>query len=65
VHKVSGRYDENALTAVRAFGLPSLQYVVVPLIYRSLDHEQASKQTDEAMEKLVQDLTTVRPDTLN
>src|SRR5688500_10837036 len=59
---VSKGYDETALATARAVGLPDLQYVVVPWIYRTLDRERVIKQTDDVMDELVRELNTVRAD---
>ena len=33
---VSGRFEGDAIASSRAFGMPELQFVVVPRIYRNL-----------------------------
>ena len=37
---VSGRLEGDAAETARVFGMPQLQYVVVPWIYRNLDAER-------------------------
>ena len=57
---VSAAFDDTALATARALGLPGLQYVVVPWVYRTLDQERVVKQTDDVMDELVRELTTAR-----
>jgi len=58
---VSGRLEGDAVESARVFGMPDLQYVVVPWIYRNLDSERVVQQTDAAMDDIVRELTTLRP----
>ncbi|MCH8186716.1 MAG: hypothetical protein IH862_11505 [Chloroflexi bacterium] len=55
---VSGRFEGDAIASARAFGMPGLQFVIVPRIYRNLALEECIKQTEPAFESLVQTLTT-------
>ena len=57
---VSGRLEGDAVESARVFGMPELQYVVVPWIYRNLDPERVVAQTDAAMDDIVRELTTLR-----
>ena len=43
---VSGRFESDAVASSRAFGMPDLQWVVVPRIYRNLEPELCKSQTD-------------------
>ena len=45
---VSGRFDDDAVASSRAFGMPDVQWVVVPRIYRNLPHPECARQTEEA-----------------
>jgi hypothetical protein len=58
---VSGRLEGDAVESARVFGMPELQYVVVPWIYRNLDPDRVLQQTDEAIDGIVRELTTPRP----
>src|SRR3972149_9775516 len=55
---VTGRFQDDAIASARAFGLPDLQFVVVPRIYRNLDLEECVSQTEGAIDDLVRVLTT-------
>ena len=33
---VSGRFEDDAIASSRTFGMPDLQFVIVPRIYRNL-----------------------------
>jgi hypothetical protein len=57
---VSGRLEGDAAESARVFGMPDLQYVVVPWIYRNLDATRVLEQTDGAIDAVVHELTTVR-----
>ncbi|MBI2988138.1 MAG: hypothetical protein HYY45_15340 [Deltaproteobacteria bacterium] len=57
---VSGRFEGDAAESARVFGMPDLQYVAVPWIYRNLDLPRVIEQTDKAIDDLVRELTTVR-----
>lgn len=57
---VSGRFEGDAAESARVFGMPDLQYVVVPWLYRNLDLPRVIEQTDKAIDDLVRELTTVR-----
>ena len=37
---VSGRFEEDAIASSRALGMPDLQFVIVPRIYRNLPHRR-------------------------
>ncbi len=54
---VSGRFESDAVASSRAFGMPDLQWVVVPRIYRNLEPELSQSQTEDAIDDLVGALT--------
>ncbi len=54
---VSGRFDSDAVASSRAFGMPDLQWIVVPHIYRNLDPETYRTQTEDAIDELIGTLT--------
>jgi hypothetical protein len=54
---VSGRFDKDAAASSRAFGMPDLQWVVVPRIYRNLEPESSIAQTEDAIDDLIEGLT--------
>jgi hypothetical protein len=55
---VSGRFESDAVASSRAFGMPDLQWVVVPHIYRNLDPETCRTQTEDAIDELIGTLTS-------
>ena len=55
---VSGRFVEDAVASSRAFGMPSLQFVVVPRIYRNLEHDLCRSQTADVIDDLIGCLTS-------
>ena len=55
---VSGRFESDAVASSRAFGMPDLQWVVVPHIYRNLDPETCRNQTEDAIDDIVASLTS-------
>ncbi|MEE8363703.1 MAG: hypothetical protein V3S18_06505, partial [Dehalococcoidia bacterium] len=55
---VSGRFDEDAVASSRAFGMPELQWVVVPRIYRNLALDLCVSQTEDAIDELIAALTS-------
>ena len=55
---VSGRFEGDAIASARAFGMPGLQFVIVPRIYRNLSPEESIRNTEPAFEELVRKLTT-------
>ena len=55
---VSGRFESDAVASSRAFGMPDLQWVVVPHIYRNLDPETCRTQTEDAIDDIVGSLTS-------
>jgi hypothetical protein len=55
---VSGRFDKDAIASSRAFGMPDLQWVVVPRIYRNLEPEFSIAQTEDAIDDLIGSLTS-------
>ena len=55
---VSGRFDSDAVASSRAFGMPDLQWVVVPHIYRNLDPETCRTQTEDVIDDLIGSLTS-------
>tara|TARA_B100002003_G_scaffold222112_1_gene225641 strand:+ start:719 stop:2056 length:1338 start_codon:yes stop_codon:yes gene_type:complete len=54
---VSGRFEDDAIASSNAFGMPSLQFVLVPRIYRNLPIPECISQTELAIDSLVQTLT--------
>ena len=54
---VSGRFEGDAIASSRAFGMPDLQFVVVPRIYRNLALEECVSQTESSFGQLVSALT--------
>ena len=55
---VSGRFNDDAIASSRAFGMPDLQWVVVPRIYRNLEPELSESQTAEVIDEIIANLTT-------
>jgi hypothetical protein len=55
---VSGRFESDAVASSRAFGMPDLQWVVVPHIYRNLDPETCRTQTEDAIDDIIGSLTS-------
>ncbi len=55
---ISGRFEGDAIASSRAFGMPGIQFVVVPRIYRNLSKEESIAQTEPAFEDIVTSLTT-------
>jgi len=55
---VSGRFESDAVASSRAFGMPDLQWIVVPHIYRNLDPETCRTQTEDAIDDLIGTLTS-------
>ena len=55
---VSGRFEKDAVASSRAFGMPDLQWVVVPRIYRNLEPEFSISQTEDAIDDLIESLTS-------
>ncbi len=55
---VSGRFEGDAIASSRAFGMPELQFVIVPRIYRNLPLDECVSQTELAFEELVSTLTS-------
>jgi hypothetical protein len=53
--------EGDAVETARVFGMPDLQYVVVPWIYRNLDAPRVLEQTDAAFDDIVRELTWLRP----
>ena len=54
---VSGRFEDDALASSRAFGMPDLQFVIVPRIYRNLADDLCVTQTEDVMDELISCLT--------
>lgn len=54
---VSGRFEEDAIASSRAFGMPDLQFVIVPRIYRNLAIELCISQTEAVIDDIVDVLT--------
>lgn len=55
---VSGRFEYDAIASARTYGMPDLQYVVVPRIYRNLNPEESVQNTAPAFDAIVRMLTT-------
>ena len=55
---VSGRFTDDAKASSKAFGMPDLQFVVVPRIYRNLADDLCVSQTEEVIDDLIQTLTS-------
>jgi hypothetical protein len=55
---VSGRFEGDAIASSRAFGMPELQFVVVPRIYRNLPLDECVSQTELAFDQVVGTLTS-------
>ena len=55
---VSGRFESDAVASSRAFGMPDLQWVVVPRIYRNLEPELSRSQTEDAIDDIIGTLTS-------
>ena len=55
---VSGRFENDALASARTYGMPGIQYVVVPRIYRNLTPEESTENTIPAFDDIVRMLTT-------
>jgi hypothetical protein len=53
--------EGDAVESARVFGMPDLQYVVVPWIYRNLDAARVLEQTDKVFDDVVRELTSRRP----
>ena len=54
---VSGRFEEDAIASSRALGMPDLQFVIVPRIYRNLPIDECVSQTEAAIDDIVDVLT--------
>ncbi len=54
---VSGRFEEDAIASSRAFGMPDLQFVIVPRIYRNLAIDLCVSQTEDAIDDIIDVLT--------
>jgi hypothetical protein len=54
---VSGRFESDAVASSRAFGMPDLQWVIVPRIYRNLEPDLCRSQTADAIGQIVDMLT--------
>ena len=55
---ISGRFEGDAIASSRAYGMPELEFVIVPRIYRNLSPEESLKNTEPAFDDLVQRLTS-------
>jgi len=55
---VSGRFNDDAIASSRAFGMPDLQWVVVPRIYRNLEPDISESQTAEVIDEIIANLTS-------
>ena len=55
---VSGRFKDDAIASSKAFGMPDLQFVIVPRIYRNLADELCVSQTEDVMDNLISVLTS-------
>ena len=55
---VSGRFEDDAIASSRTFGMPDLQFVIVPRIYRNLADDLCVSQTEDVIDDLIGTLTT-------
>lgn len=55
---VSGRFESDAVASSRAFGMPDLQWVTVPRIYRNLEPDLCKSQTEAVIDDLINSLTS-------
>ena len=55
---VSGRFKDDAIASSKTFGMPDLQFVIVPRIYRNLADDLCVSQTEEAIDDLIACLTS-------
>jgi hypothetical protein len=55
---ISGRFKDDAIASSRTFGMPDLQFVIVPRIYRNLADDLCVSQTEEAIDDLIECLTS-------
>ena len=58
---ISGRFKDDAIASSRTFGMPDLQFVIVPRIYRNLADDLCVSQTEEAIDDLIECLTSNSP----
>ena len=54
---ISGRFEGDAIASSRAFGMPTLRFVIVPRIYRNLTPAESISNTEPAFDDLVGMLT--------
>ena len=54
---ISGRFKDDAIASSRTFGMPDLQFVIVPRIYRNLADDLCVSQTEDAIDELIECLT--------
>ena len=50
---VSGRFEDDAIASSRTFGMPDLQFVIVPRIYRNLADDLCVSQTEDVIDDLI------------
>lgn len=62
---VARGFEHDADTSAKVFGVPDLQYVVVPRVYTALTAEQAAAQTVSAAEEIIRLLTTTPDNALD
>ena len=55
---VSGRFELDAIASSRAFAMPDIKFVIVPRIYRNLAIPECIRQTELAIDDLVDCLTS-------
>ena len=55
---VSGRFELDAIASSRAFAMPDIRFVIVPRIYRNLAIDECVRQTELAIDDLVDCLTS-------
>ncbi|MQG03051.1 MAG: hypothetical protein FI713_04945, partial [SAR202 cluster bacterium] len=55
---VSGRFEDDAIASSKTFGMPDLQFVIVPRIYRNLADDLCISQTEDAIDDLIGCLTS-------
>lgn len=60
---VARGFEHDAVTSAKVFGVPDLQYVVVPRVFTALTAEQAAEQTLPTADDVIKFLTTT-PETV-
>lgn len=60
---VARGFEHDTETSAKVFGVPGIQYVVVPRVYTALTVEQATAQTEAVTDDIIRLLTTQPDDT--